>query len=737
MSPETSSDTQDAKAFLYTLRPDGPHNLVAIDPDSGAISAVTSSDFDQLAEFVDRFNGKRNLYYSVNRPRAGAGNKKLTKGDIEACEFLYVDIDPPPDGTKADIDLDAIRESDPSFIVDSGNGYNVLWRIDPTGAETAEAHGRGLVKRYGGDPGVWDAPRILRLPGTMNLPNAKKRKAGRVKSQAKLIHRDLISSHVPSDLAPAIAQHEKRQDYTADFSFEEASQYLEWDDLPAALCDRLERARMSDEALALHLDNKNPGGDDTRSGVSFRIAEDMHRLGFPDQEIANVLFAHPELYGAEWEARRMRDAINNSAPDYSAFGLDPAQVDAIMNGKPPAQTKDPGSAIVLIKADEVRISTKPRYLIKDVLDQDANAVIYGKSNTGKSFLALDMAWSIATGAPWGGRKVRQGAVVYFAAEAGRGFGYRVAAVRGQKGPDNAPLMYSPSALNLLASRNNPQLQRAEIDRMLAAIRETESAFGEKVKLVVIDTLAKVMSGGNENSSEDMTGVADAISKIGSEAQCSTLTVHHSGKNAAAGMRGHSSLQAAIETELEVRRSGKDETSGPGFIRTPKQREMSKAGNDIGFSLRTVLLETDDEGDNITSCVAVVQGDTEFDAINLGEITERLNGKLGLRAAYESLLKVLAQQDRVTAAAWAAQWVIDTRREDKCPADAETLSNAILTETRENPPSLAAILGPSNTALAKRFKKLREELEKAQAIRETTENQQVMVRLATREELETG
>ena len=68
------------------------------------------------------------------------------------------------------------------------------------------------------------------------------------------------------------------------------------------------------------------------------------------------------------------------------------------------------------------------YLVKGWLARGAVSMLYGPSNTGKSFLALDIAHHVAKGAPWGGRRVRQGNVLYVAAEGGSGFNNRVAAL---------------------------------------------------------------------------------------------------------------------------------------------------------------------------------------------------------------------------------------------------------------------------------------------------------------------
>jgi hypothetical protein len=122
--------------------------------------------------------------------------------------------------------------------------------------------------------------------------------------------------------------------------------------------------------------------------------------------------------------------------------------------------------------------------------------------------------------------------------------------------------------------------------------------GQRVGLIVIDTLNRVMPGGNENAPDDMSafiGHADAIAKA---TGAFVLIVHHSGKDAAKGARGHSSLRAAVDTELELKRDGEVRV-----LTLSKSRE-GEDGIQFAFRLEQVELGIDDDFDPISSCVAV-------------------------------------------------------------------------------------------------------------------------------------
>lgn len=85
-----------------------------------------------------------------------------------------------------------------------------------------------------------------------------------------------------------------------------------------------------------------------------------------------------------------------------------------------------------------------------------------------------------------------------------------------------------------------------------------------------------------------------------------LLVHHTGKDVTKGSRGYTGLPAAVETSIEVTRTGN--SRGWKLI---KLRD-SQDGLKHGFSLETVHVGFDEEGEPITSCVVnpIVNGAQE-------------------------------------------------------------------------------------------------------------------------------
>jgi hypothetical protein len=239
-----------------------------------------------------------------------------------------------------------------------------------------------------------------------------------------------------------------------------------------------------------------------------------------------------------------------------------------------------------VAASALEETTKP--LIKGLLDQGALSILYGESNTGKTFAALSMAYHIAAGRPWGGMTVSQAACVYVAAEGGRGVRKRAAALA-QKLGDGVPLYFLMSPVDLLHAD-------ADVAPLIESIRE----LPETVGFGVLDTLSRAMAGGDENTSTDMGAMVKNLDRIRAATGVHLMAVHHSGKDRAKGARGHSLLRAAIDTEIEC---------ADGQITVVKQRDM-EMGFSSAFRLEPVHIGLDGEGMPVTSCVLRLVGTAE-------------------------------------------------------------------------------------------------------------------------------
>jgi hypothetical protein len=231
-------------------------------------------------------------------------------------------------------------------------------------------------------------------------------------------------------------------------------------------------------------------------------------------------------------------------------------------------------------------------LVADMLDTSAMSVVYGASNAGKTFFSLDLSFHIAVGMPWFGREITMpGCVVYLAAEGGRGMLNRVAALKMHYGVTDIPLAVIASPIDLL----DPL---ADLPLLLDRIKEAATTTGLLCVMVVIDTLSRAMVGGDENGSSDMTGFIGNIDRL-RHAGPHLQVIHHCGKDEAKGARGHSSLRAATDTEIELKVTNQNDRTAVAYVR--KQRDML-GGDEIAFRLKGIILGETPKGKSVTSCV---------------------------------------------------------------------------------------------------------------------------------------
>lgn len=230
------------------------------------------------------------------------------------------------------------------------------------------------------------------------------------------------------------------------------------------------------------------------------------------------------------------------------------------------------------------------YLVKTVLPAQAEASIIGASGSGKTFVSTDMALHIAANQPWRGLRVHGGLVVYVGAESPRSVERRFAAAKKDgKFPAALPLKLTGGPINML--------DNASVTTLIEFCRTAEVEFGEKCVAVFVDTLARAMLGGEENSNDTMGAVMKTgCDRLRDELQCTVIIVHHLGKDHDRGSRGGSALPAAMDAELVI-----SEEQDNRVITVKKARD-GQSGERFGFKLRVVDLGQDDDGDPVTSCV---------------------------------------------------------------------------------------------------------------------------------------
>ena len=243
----------------------------------------------------------------------------------------------------------------------------------------------------------------------------------------------------------------------------------------------------------------------------------------------------------------------------------------------------PAPRYKLLGADELRDLPPLAWRVRGVLPAVGLAALYGPSASGKSFLAFDMAAAIAEGQRWFDCRVEAAPVVYAALEGEAGFKLRAQAwevSRGRALPDGLRMMLQPF-----------KLTDGQDVLDLAAVVPAGA-------VVVVDTLNRAAPTADENSSRDMGEILEAAKTLQTLTRGLVLLVHHTGKNAAAGLRGHSSLFAAMDAAIEVSRDG-----------DRREWKVAKSKDGIDgearpFKLQVETLGVEETGEAITSCVVL-------------------------------------------------------------------------------------------------------------------------------------
>lgn len=167
------------------------------------------------------------------------------------------------------------------------------------------------------------------------------------------------------------------------------------------------------------------------------------------------------------------------------------------------------------------------WLVKDEIPKKSTVIIYGASGAAKSFAAVDYAGQIA----------KTENIIYIAGEGESGYYARY----------NAWLKHcgytKPGKFNLLPKAIQ-MLKNDDVENFI-----TEAA-PLKPAAVFIDTLARCMVGGDENSQKDMGMFIYACDQIRERLDCTVVIIHHTGK-AGDNERGSSSLRGAADMMIAI------------------------------------------------------------------------------------------------------------------------------------------------------------------------------------------
>lgn len=265
---------------------------------------------------------------------------------------------------------------------------------------------------------------------------------------------------------------------------------------------------------------------------------------------------------------------------------------------PPAPVEGRTSPYRIVSSADLMVSKPQRWIVRDLIPRADLGMLYAVGGAGKTFFALDLALHIATGVQWRDKATEQRRVLYICAEGSGAFGVRMrAALQGDA--NLAGGMADPDCVFDTLTGAPNFLDDKAINQL---IKQAAGLGG--YQFVVIDTLAQVTPGGNENSGEDMGGVIGNCRKFNTAFGAFVLILHHPGKDESKGARGWSGIRGALDVELEITRAGDSRVA-----RVTKQKDGIDGGQ-FGFRLDPLDLVDvlDEDGFPVVSCRVEVLAD---------------------------------------------------------------------------------------------------------------------------------
>ena len=539
-------------------------------------------DYMDAADFVidtNKHDGQ-NVYFGPALRRPDCGNNRASDTDCIALLALFADFDKEGAMEAAVEQMKDIGLRAPVATITGRDPHPRAHTYFPLQDPIRDVGLMGtalthISKLFNGDPACKNPSRIMRVPGTVAWP----KKAGR--------QTELTELKMP--------QSRRQFFHVTEFTRHQI-------EIPEPVATTSILSLNNSSLHASELDNRNADnitkmleGDNWHTNMVAAVAR-MVAKGDHDTSI-QATFQTTTLPG--YTAQETADEVQVAIDTARKKGFEPkASQAAALITQEQAQTDwdvgDTSNHIPVTWFEDVQASTDTQDFVEDTLGIGQMSVVYGESNSGKTFFACDLALHTSMGWDWRGLETEQTGVIYCALEGTHGITNRLAAFKDhykdKMQGEIPPFGIITTGINLL----DPE---ADTRRLIDTVIAAQDRAPQPVGLIVIDTLSRAISGGNENSPDDMGAIVINSDRIRQATGGHVMFIHHSGKDQARGARGHSLLRAATDTEIEVQRSD----NGPSVATVRKQREF-EGGQEYAFGLKQITLGLNKRGKEVTSCV---------------------------------------------------------------------------------------------------------------------------------------
>jgi hypothetical protein len=612
----------ESEQWLEWLYGQEPQGLIWVGGHADGFAGRTFTSAAAAAEYGMELDARGNggVYHRLTTMRA----VEKGRGTTEDSAYLYAfaaDLDLKGPGHKAlnypesEDDLVALLEKaelpEPTAWVHSGGGRYPFWVLEqpidlstPGELERAkkvsgELH--ALIIEWAKDVG-WkvdntrDLARIYRLPGTTNrkdepITACVLRNDGR-KHTLESVERAVRTAARPGVTPAATAAAPESQLFmtTAEAAVVDQPRVY-------TLSQAMEFVQPALEALRNARDGEINNKLLAAAMTLAHFGEQFWDREAAERQLMSAL-EHTVYDGATWKAedtieRAYRDMAGRTGPEYwqAVFRAELVPLPVIPQTEVSQEDKADWLMSQLVTAEELALLPAPVPLVYGVLDMNTESWIIGAPGSFKSFVALDLAAHVGAGREWQGHRVRQGEVIYIAAEGAGGMTLRTRAWQKIHGPMHG-VRFLPMPIQVTKAEEWAAL--VEVCRRI------------QPSLVIIDTQHRVTAGLEENSNSDFAHYLSAIGAIRAVTGACVLTVHHTGRDGK-DARGASAIDGAQDSELKLERI-KPRSSMQVRLKDDKQKDMAENDEGTILQLKVVDLGVDPDTERPLSSLVLLPQD---------------------------------------------------------------------------------------------------------------------------------
>lgn len=542
-----------------------------------------SRDFEQAKHYVKHIGSqvkalrdKYDLYLSFTP----TGGKERKKTNAQDTYIIAQDIDGAPIPT----------DLPPSYYWEtSPNKYQGVWVLDnKVNPQEHEILCRKLVKKYGFDPCGVDIVHLYRIPSTVNHKYATDFKVSGLQGEGTVYRKRDFMKHLEDvDISSrAVVEHEDIE-------------YLNLD-LDAVL-EEYNAFKEFTHELAVD-----------RSEWAWKLEQKMIMNGASKEEVKFVLLNAPDGK-AKFTEETVDAEVNRAfAKSESLAEESEEEVELVTELTSKMSIEEQGGKSIktvskkgkkrknkfnIVRVDEIEpFDPTDFWLIEEFWENGSVGVIGAPSKSFKSTFAINLACAVATGKPFDGRKVKQGAVLIIQGENNLSMEqHKIYAVTGCDTPP--PIYFVDDNITM------EQVYRLEND-----IRELG------VKLLIIDPMYLLFGSGDINRHQDIVERLEMLTRLSKNTGCAVMLIHHSrklergAKITTSDMYGSAFIEGWYESMILLQRKSNNSSTMTTYFRNHKSGDVYDLVVDDNMGCRAFARKGESAYDAEEADFSVLGGD---------------------------------------------------------------------------------------------------------------------------------